>query len=157
RHCHFHGPVIGIASCATSLARKRAWKGQLMAASSPEKADVLVFGPPKPVITKGLSEDFVLHSFENQRDLGRIAAAAAERIRGIAVTDLVHVDQAMLSKFPKLEIIASFGVGYDHIDFNYSRGHNIVVTHTPDVLTEETADAALGLLICTVREFVKAD
>ena len=63
----------------------------------------------------------------------------------------------MLSKFPKLEIISSFGVGYDHIDFNYARDHKIVVTHTPDVLTEETADAALGLLICTVREFVKAD
>jgi lactate dehydrogenase-like 2-hydroxyacid dehydrogenase len=130
-----------------------------MAASSAssEKADVLVFGPPKPIVTKGLSEGFVLHQFENQRDLGRIAAAMAERIRGIAVTDLVRVDQAMLTKFPKLEIISSFGVGYDHIDFNYARDHKIVVTHTPDVLTEETADAALGLLICTVREFVKAD
>ena len=63
----------------------------------------------------------------------------------------------MLSKFPKLEIISSFGVGYDHVDFNYAREHNIVVTNTPDVLTEETADAALGLLISTVREFVKAD
>lgn len=130
-----------------------------MAASSPspEKAGVLVFGPPKPIVTKGLSEGFVLHNFENQRDLGRIASTTAERIRGIAVTDLIGVDQAMLSKFPKLEIIASFGVGYDHIDFNYAREHGIVVTHTPDVLTEETADAVLGLLICTVREFVKAD
>jgi lactate dehydrogenase-like 2-hydroxyacid dehydrogenase len=130
-----------------------------MAASSgsAEKADVLVFGPPKPAITRGLSEGFVLHHFENQRDLGRIATAMTERIRGIAVTDLIRVDQAMLSKFPKLEIIASFGVGYDHVDFNYARERGIVVTHTPDVLTEETADAALGLLICTVREFVKAD
>jgi len=130
-----------------------------MAASSgsPEKADVLVFGPSKPAVIKGLSEGFVLHEYENQRDLGRISVAVADRIRGIAVTDLIRVDQAMLSKFPKLEIISSFGVGYDHIDFNYARDHKIVVTHTPDVLTEETADAVLGLLICTVREFVKAD
>jgi lactate dehydrogenase-like 2-hydroxyacid dehydrogenase len=130
-----------------------------MAASSPssEKADILVFGPPKPIIGKGLVEGSVLHAYENQRDLGRISAAAAERIRGIAVTDLVHVDAAMMSKFPKLEIVSTFGVGYDHIDFNYAREHKIVVTHTPDVLTEETADAAIGLLICTVREFVKAD
>jgi lactate dehydrogenase-like 2-hydroxyacid dehydrogenase len=130
-----------------------------MAASSPssEKADILVFGPPKPIISKGLVEGFSLHAYENQRDLGRIGAAAAERIRGIAVTDLVHVDAAMMSKFPKLEIVSTFGVGYDHIDFNYAREHKIIVTHTPDVLTEETADAAIGLLICTVREFVKAD
>ncbi len=130
-----------------------------MAASSgsTEKPDVLVFGPPRVAVTKGLSEGFVLHHFENQRDLGRISPTMAERIRGIAVSDLVRVDQAMLTKFPKLEIISTFGVGYDHVDFNYAREHKIVVTHTPDVLTEETADAVLGLLICTVREFVKAD
>jgi lactate dehydrogenase-like 2-hydroxyacid dehydrogenase len=129
----------------------------MAASSSPEKTDVLVFGPPKPTVLKGLSDGFALHHFENQRDLSRISAATTDRIRGIAVTDLVRVDQAMLSKFPKVEIISTFGVGYDHIDFAYARDHKIVVTHTPDVLTEETADAALGLLICTVREFVKAD
>ena len=37
------------------------------------------------------------------------------------------------------------------------REHNIVVTNTPDVLTEEVADIALGLLIATLREFIKAD
>src|SRR6202012_943232 len=51
----------------------------------------------------------------------------------------------------------SFGVGYDHVDANYARDHNIVVTNTPDVLTEEVADIAMGLLIATVREFIKAD
>jgi lactate dehydrogenase-like 2-hydroxyacid dehydrogenase len=54
-------------------------------------------------------------------------------------------------------MIASFGVGYDHIDLTYAREHNIVVTNTPDVLTEEVADVAMGLLIATLREFVKAD
>jgi lactate dehydrogenase-like 2-hydroxyacid dehydrogenase len=59
--------------------------------------------------------------------------------------------------FPKLEIVAAFGVGYDHVDANYAREHNIMVTNTPDVLTEEVADITMGLLICTLREFVKAD
>ena len=59
--------------------------------------------------------------------------------------------------FPKLEIVASFGVGYDHVDSAYARENNIVVTNTPDVLTEEVADVAMGLLIATLREFVKAD
>src|SRR6185437_11575704 len=45
----------------------------------------------------------------------------------------------------------------DHIDTAYAREHNIVATNTPDVLTEEVADVALGLLIATLREFVKAD
>mgnify|MGYP001340469557 CR=1 FL=1 len=125
-----------------------------MAAETP---DILVFGPPKEVVTRGLTGAFTLHHFENQRDLGRLSPAVAERIRGMAVTGLVRVDAAMISKFPKLEIIASFGVGYDHIDFVYARDHKIIVTHTPDVLTEETADAAIGLFIATVREFIPAD
>ncbi len=121
------------------------------------KPDILVFGPPKPVVISGLSGPFTLHKFENHRDLGRLAAAAAERIRGIAVTDLLPVDALMLSRLPKVEIIAAFGVGYDHIDVAAAKQHNVVVTHTPDVLTEETADAAIGLLVATIREFVKAD
>jgi lactate dehydrogenase-like 2-hydroxyacid dehydrogenase len=121
------------------------------------KPDILVFGPPKPVVISGLSGAFTLHKFENHRDLGRLSAAAAEKIRGIAVTDLLPVDALMLSRLPKVEIIAAFGVGYDHIDVAAAKQHKAVVTHTPDVLTEETADAAVGLFICTVREFVKAD
>ena len=62
-----------------------------------------------------------------------------------------------LAKFPKLEIVSTFGVGYDHVDANYARDHNIMVTNTPDVLTEEVADIAMGLLIATVREFIQAD
>jgi lactate dehydrogenase-like 2-hydroxyacid dehydrogenase len=128
-----------------------------MADDTKTKPDLLVFGPQKPVVTSGLSGAFTLHQFENQRDLGRISATAVEKIRGVAVTDLIRVDAAMLSRLPKLEIVASFGVGYDHIDVDYAREHGVVVTHTPGVLTEETADAAVGLFICTTREFVKAD
>ena len=82
----------------------------------------------------------------------------AAKIRGAAVTySTVRCDGAVVAMFPKLEIVASFGVGYDHVDANYAREHNIVVTNTPDVLTEEVADIAMGLLIATLREFVKAD
>jgi lactate dehydrogenase-like 2-hydroxyacid dehydrogenase len=62
-----------------------------------------------------------------------------------------------MSRFPRLEIISSFGVGYDHIDAAWAGGHGITVTNTPDVLTEEVADTALGLLLCTVREFPQAE
>ncbi|HEX7884173.1 MAG TPA: 2-hydroxyacid dehydrogenase [Afipia sp.] len=129
----------------------------MAANGSEEKVDVLVYGPSKKIIEEGLPANFVQHKFENQRDLGRISPDIAARIRGVAVTGLVLTDAAMLSRFPKVEIVSSFGVGYDHIDSKYAAGHNIIVTNTPDVLTEEVADAALGLLIATVREYVKAD
>ena len=69
----------------------------------------------------------------------------------------MRADAKTLARFPKLEIVAAFGVGYDHVDAAYARDHNIIVTNTPDVLTEEVADIAMGLLIATLREFVKAD
>ena len=62
-----------------------------------------------------------------------------------------------MARFPKLEIVASFGVGYDHMDVKYAAAHDVVLTNTPNVLTEEVADTALGLLLCTVREFSQAE
>src|SRR5437870_4087723 len=67
------------------------------------------------------------------------------------------VDGAIMSRFPKLEIVSSFGVGYDHIDAKWAGEHGIVVTNTPDVLNEEVADTALGLLLATVRQLPQAE
>jgi lactate dehydrogenase-like 2-hydroxyacid dehydrogenase len=125
---------------------------------SSEKIDLLVYGPNKPIVDKGFSDQFVLHPFETRADLDRVNPAVAAKIRGAAVTySTVRCDSGVMAMFPKLEIVASFGVGYDHVDANHAREHNIMVTNTPDVLTEEVADIAMGLLIATLREFVKAD
>jgi hypothetical protein len=125
---------------------------------SSEKIDLLVYGPIRPILENGFSDQFVLHMAESRADLERLTPDVLAKTRGIAVTyHTVPADGKALAHFPKLEIIASFGVGYDHVDSAYAREHNIVVTNTPDVLTEEVADVAMGLLIATLREFVKAD
>jgi len=125
---------------------------------SSEKIHLLVHGPRKPIVDNGFPAQFVLHQFETIGDLDRLTGEVAEKVRGIAITyNTVRGDAKTLARFPKLEIVASFGVGYDHVDAAYARDHNIMVTNTPDVLTEEVADIAMGLLICTLREFVKAD
>ena len=123
-----------------------------------EKIDLVVHGPIKPIVTNGFPDQFVLHQLETTGDLGRLRPEVAAKVRGLAITyNTVRGDAKTLALFPKLEIVASFGVGYDHVDAAYARDHNIMVTNTPDVLTEEVADIAMGLLIATLREFVKAD
>jgi lactate dehydrogenase-like 2-hydroxyacid dehydrogenase len=125
---------------------------------SSEKINLLVYGPSKPIVDNGFSDQFVLHPFETIPDLERLSPAIAEKIRGAAITyNTVRGDSKTLARFPKLEIVSAFGVGYDHVDAAYARDHNIMVTNTPDVLTEEVADIAMGLLIATLREFIKAD
>src|ERR1700753_75775 len=127
-------------------------------ASGNEKIDLLLYGPSKPIVDNGFSDQFVLHKCETKHDLGRLSEAYFAKIRGIAITyNSVRGDSATLAKFPKLEILSTFGVGYDHVDAKYAHDHDIMVTNTPDVLTEEVADIAIGLLIATVREFIKAD
>src|ERR1700758_5849819 len=125
---------------------------------SSEKIDLLIYGPMRPILENGFSDQFVVHSAETRADLERLTPDAVAKMRGMAVTyHTVHAGKEALAHFPKLEIVASFGVGYDHVDAAYARDHNIMVTNTPDVLTEEVADIAMGLLIATLREFVKAD
>src|SRR5215470_12946416 len=129
-----------------------------MSAVSSEKIDIITYGPAKPIVENGFSDQFVLHHYETTHDLERVPPDVAARARGMAITyNTVRGDAKRLAMFPKLEIAAAFGVGYDHVDVNYAREHNIMVTNTPDVLTEEVADITMGLLICTLREFIKAD
>src|SRR5215468_3300638 len=125
---------------------------------SSEKIDLLIYGPMRPILENGFSDQFVVHSAETRADLERLTADTIGKLRGMAVTyHTVAANKESLARFPKLEIISSFGVGYDHVDAAYAREHNIMITNTPDVLTEEVADVAMGLLIATLREFVKAD
>jgi len=62
-----------------------------------------------------------------------------------------------MDALPNLQIISSYGVGYDAIDVDAARSRNIVVTNTPDVLNEDVADTAVGLLINVVRELSRAE
>lgn len=123
-----------------------------------EKADVLLVGPKKPTIVEGLKPAFNLHVLADAADKDAFPASVGPRIRGMAVSVSSElVDAALMSKLPRLEIVSTFAVGYDHIDAKWAGAHGIVVTNTPGVLTEEVADTALGLLLCTVRELPKAE
>jgi len=123
-----------------------------------EKADVLLIGPPKPVIVNRLSGTFNLVRFPDTQHRDKFFAESASRVRAMAVAATEErVDGPFMTRFPRLEIVSSFGVGYDHVDAAWAGAHGITVTNTPDVLTEEVADTALGLLLCTAREFVQAE
>jgi lactate dehydrogenase-like 2-hydroxyacid dehydrogenase len=78
-------------------------------------------------------------------------------IRGVARGGGFAAPRAVLGRLPNAEIFANFGVGYDGVDLVYARERGIIVTNTPDVLTEEVADTALGLLLMTVRELSAAE
>jgi lactate dehydrogenase-like 2-hydroxyacid dehydrogenase len=79
------------------------------------------------------------------------------RIRAIALAGHVRADEAYMRQFPSLEIISSFGVGYDHIDAKAAARLGVIATNTPGVLDDEVADTALGLMIMAVRQLPQAE
>lgn len=62
------------------------------------------------------------------------------------------VTRELIASLPNLALIAVFGVGYDGVDMQAAKAHEVRVTHTPDVLTEDVADLAIGLMLATSRQ-----
>lgn len=81
----------------------------------------------------------------------------ATRARVLGIAAMTRIDAAFIDALPNLRIIANFGVGYDAVDAAHAASKGIIVTHTPDVLNDEVADTAIGLLLNTLRELPKAE
>ena len=122
-----------------------------------DKVEVLLVGPPKPTIVNGLAA-FTLHRLGEAKDRDALLKEVGGRVRAIASSVTSEpIGGELMGKLPRLEIVSTFGVGYDHIDVQWAAAHGVTVTNTPQVLTEEVADTALGLLLSTVREFPQAE
>ena len=83
-------------------------------------------------------------------------ADAISRADVLAPTITDKIDEALLEKAgPKLKLIASFGVGVDHIDVAAANARGITVTNTPGVLTDDTADLTMALIMAVARRIVE--
>ncbi|WP_439572409.1 2-hydroxyacid dehydrogenase [Phreatobacter sp.] len=122
-----------------------------------DKPDLLMTGPMMAMIQEQLAQRFTVHKLWEAEDRDGFIDAVAPKITAVASGSHVICGPALMSRLPNAKIISSFGVGYDHIDAAWAGQNGIVVTNTPDVLNEEVADTALGLLLCTVREFPQTD
>jgi lactate dehydrogenase-like 2-hydroxyacid dehydrogenase len=122
-----------------------------------DKKQVLLLGPLKPVVVAGLEAACTVHKVAAAPDADAFIAGHAD-IRAIACSATTErIPGSFMARFPKLQIVASFGVGYDHMDVKWAVKHGVILTNTPGVLNEEVADTALGLLLCTVRELPQAE
>lgn len=91
---------------------------------------------------------------ERRQDFIRANAAA---IRAVVGNSKAGADADTIDALPRLEIVACFSVGLDKVDLAKCRERGIRVTNTPDVLTEDVADLAIGLAIVVLRRLCQAD
>ncbi|HEX2256212.1 MAG TPA: 2-hydroxyacid dehydrogenase [Afifellaceae bacterium] len=121
------------------------------------KPDVLVVHRLMPHVMEALESAYECHPLWKADDRDSLLAEIGPRVRGIATSGFVGADAALMDACPKLEIISSFGVGYDTIDVAHARKRGVIVTNTPDVLNDEVANTAVALLLVVARKIIAYD
>lgn len=126
--------------------------------STMSKADILMTAPMMPVVVDALEKASNLHRLWEHPDRESFLREVGPRIRGVATSTLFgRMDASLFEPLPNLEIVSSFGVGYDNVDVAEAAKRGVIVTNTPDVLNDEVADLTLGLLLSTLRKIPQAD
>ena len=114
------------------------------------KPTILQIAPLTKKGNKRLSELFNIVSLNQLNDY-------QDLIQGLITTGGINVNKSLIESLPNLEVIATRGVGFDHIDTKTAISNGIKISNTPGVLTDCVADLAFGALIAISRNIVQAD
>ncbi len=118
-------------------------------------ADIIVTAPLPDFLYGPLKSDYTCHDYVEAADKQAFLRTAGAIVRGLVQGGGTVTPTALLDALPALDIISVFGVGYDGVPVDYCRSRGIKVTNTPDVLTDDVADVAVGLIMMTGRGFVR--
>jgi lactate dehydrogenase-like 2-hydroxyacid dehydrogenase len=121
------------------------------------KPEVLQIAPMQPAVESALGGAYTVHRYWEAADKPALLAEIGPRVRGVATDGHYGIAPEILAGLPKLEIVASYGVGYDAIDTRACKAKGVRVTNTPEVLNDAVAEIALGLMIALCRRLPQAD
>ena len=119
--------------------------------------EILLASPIYGETMAALDGAYAVRRYWDAADRGALLSEAAGRTRALVASGATPVERAVTDALPKLEIITVFGVGYDGVDMAHARDRGIAVTNTPDVLTDDVADLAIGLAIDVARRMSLGD
>jgi lactate dehydrogenase-like 2-hydroxyacid dehydrogenase len=118
--------------------------------------EVLAAAKLSPLLQPQLAAAFTVHDRLHETDPAAFAVVAP-RVRGVAASGDSRVSAELIAALPALEIISVMGVGYDGVDVATAKARGVMVTHTPNVLNDDVADLAIGLMLCAARQLPAAD
>ncbi|MGE0798578.1 MAG: 2-hydroxyacid dehydrogenase [Lautropia sp.] len=118
---------------------------------------VLLMCPIYPPTQQRIEAGYQVHRYWTAPDPAALLAQIAPACRVVVTSGSYGIDAGTLAKLPHAELISCFGVGVDAIDLDYCRGHGIAVTNTPEVLTDDVADLAVGLMLAVLRKIPEGD
>lgn len=119
---------------------------------------VLQVGPLMPSLTQTLKDDYAAYVLPGEPDeRATFLSAHGGEISAVVTSGSTGIDAGLMSELPKLGAVVNFGVGYDTTDVDAAAERGVVVSNTPDVLTDCVADTAVGLMIDVMRQFSASD
>ena len=121
------------------------------------KPELILMGEYAATEMASLESDYVVHRYWEAADKPALLKTIGPAIRAIATRGDLAVPADLIAALPKLEAIGIYGVGTDGVDLAACRSRGIKVSNTPDVLTEDVADLALGLMLAITRQFPQGD
>jgi len=124
--------------------------------SASERPAVLTVANLPPFYLEPLRKHFTVHERLHETDPAAFAKVAPT-IRGVTGGGESMVPRELMDQLPALGIVSIMGVGYDKVDVPAAIARKVPVTHTPDVLNDEVADLALGLMLSVARKIPQAD
>jgi lactate dehydrogenase-like 2-hydroxyacid dehydrogenase len=119
--------------------------------------DVLMIGPYPDGDMQAMAAAWRIHKLWEAPDRTAYLKEHGAAIRALATRGDLGADAALIGALPNLEIIGCFGVGTDGIDLAAARARDIRVANTPDVLTGDVADLAIGLVLSVMRALPQGD
>ncbi len=119
--------------------------------------ELLIVGQHLEPIISRLPPGVSTHCFWKETDQKDFFREAGPRIRIIATDAFTGASAGLMAALPNLEVVVNFGVGYDTIDTQFAKDHGITITNTPDVLNDDVADLAIGLMLAVCRRICVAD
>ncbi|MGQ9371096.1 2-hydroxyacid dehydrogenase [Azospirillum sp. ST 5-10] len=122
------------------------------------KPEILLVERMMPSLEAALDRAYTVHRLPppgEERD--RLLAGVAPRVRAVVTGGSTGVRNEVVNALPELGAITVFGVGTDAVDLENARARGVRVTNTPDVLTDDVADMAIGLTIMTLRRLAQGD
>ncbi len=121
------------------------------------KPEILQMGPMMAHVETALEAAYRVHRYWEAGDRAALLAEVGARVRAVATGGHEGCPRMVIEALAQLEMISSFGVGYDAVDVAACREHGVRLTNTPDVLNDAVAEMTLGLMIALSRRIPQAD
>jgi lactate dehydrogenase-like 2-hydroxyacid dehydrogenase len=121
------------------------------------KPEILVLVPIYAPTLAALEREYIVHKLWTARDPDALVKEVSASVRGAVTTGSSGMNSSLVEALPRLEIIGCFGTPRGTVGLAAAKGRGVIVTNTPDSISADVADLAMGLIVAVMRRIAEAD